>query len=270
MAYVRFTVYEPEYFAKSVSKRINDDYIKSEIADNITIISNHYGFDPEVITPLLDEIDFKEVSGEYFGDFYNSFINGEELPLSDFGTDIFLTSIENNYSTALYPELYEIEENRILLAEKYVDAVNISISTLSIDSVNSALSGIKAPFRKFTGVGRYFTPLIIVFIVCLELLLFLLIHNKRTGSLYTLLLALFTVSMLFTVPFAYLNAQNLIARFNINLGAGYAYIEAVWNLIITSPAIVYTVISSILLISLLAVVVFSVFKNNKANSKYIK
>ena len=270
VTYVRFTVYEPAHFAKSVSKRVNDAYIKSEIAENITMISNHYGFDHEVITPLLDEIDFKEVSGKYFGDFYNAFLNGEKLPVSDFGTEVFLTAIENNYSTALYPDLYEMEENRTLLAEKYADAVNISISTLSIDSVNSALAGIKAPFRKFTDIGRYFTPLIIAFIVCFELLLFLLIHNKRTGSLYTLLLTLFTVSMLFTVPFAYLSSQNLVARFNINLGAGYAYIEAIWNLMITSPAVIFTVISSVLLVSLLAVIVTTVFKNSKANSKRFK
>ena len=267
---MRFTVYDPAYFSKSVNKYINDEYIKNEIADNVTMISNHYGFDPEVITPLLDQINFKEISGGYFNDFYDAFLNGEKLPVLNFDSDVFLTAIENNYSTALYPELYEVEENRILLAEKYADAVNISISTLSVESVNSALSGIKAPFKEFANIGSYFTVLIILFIVCLELLLFLLIHNKRTGSLYTLLLTLFSVSMLFTVPFAYLNSQNLVARFNINLGAGYAYIEAVWKLIITSPAVIFSVISIILLIALLAVIATAVFGNNGSSKKHIR
>ncbi len=263
VAYVHFTVFDPADFTKSVSKRVNNEYIKNEIAQNITVISNNYGFDPKFITPLLDEIDFKKMSEEYVEKFYNAFLNEEDLPVLDFSTDIFVSAIENNYSSSLHPELYEVEENRLLLAEKYNEAINFSVSTLSIDSLNSVLSEIRVPFLKFTNIGRYFTPLAIVFIVLLEVLLFLLINNKRTGSLYSLLLTLFTISLLFTIPFGYLNSQDLISRFNVNLGAGFAYIEAIWNLMITSAANIFAVVSSVLLAGLLAVSISAVFRKSR-------
>lgn len=264
IGYIHFTVYEQDAFTENVGKHVSAEYIKSDVKDKITIVSNNYGFEPDVINGLLDGIDFKELSNEYFSKLYNAILNGDEvLPVTDFNSDAFADTIANEYLSSLRPELYEIEENRALLAEKYNEVIELSVSALSLDSINKLLPTVREHYLRVIKLGEYFLPLLVTLAACLVILLLILIIKKWTGSVYSLFLALFTLSLLFTVPFGYLSAQDLVSRFNVSLGAGFAYLEAIWNVMITDAAKVYAIVSGTLLFILIVSMFVDVFAKRK-------
>ena len=264
-AYIHFTVYDKNEFVENVGYSINTEFIKQEAIEKVTVVSNAYGFEATIISNLLDNINFKELSSKYFSVLYEAFLNGDTvLPVPDFESDSFLETIAKEFLlSSLRPELYEIEENRTMLADKYNDVIKLVISALSLDSVGETLTLVRSYYLIVLSLGQYFIPLLSVFAACMLILLIIFIIKKQTGSLYTLFLSLFTVSLLFTVPLGYLSAENLVARFNVNLGAGYAYIEAIWNVLITDAAKVYAQVSLGLLILLLITIIVHVFTKKK-------
>lgn len=265
VGYVRFTVYDQAEFKESVGELINDEYIKNHAVDKIDTVSSIYGFDPSEISKLLEDIDFDNLSNEYFSDLYDSLLNGDStLPVTDFNSEAFAETIAKEFLSSLRPELYEIEENREMLAEKYNEVIRLSVSALSLDSISELFPTLTEHYLRVVEIGKYFLPLLVTFAVCLVLLLLILIIKKWTGSVYSIFLSLFTVSLLFTVPFGYLSSQNLVSRFNVNLGAGYAYLEAIWNVMVTDAAKVFAIVSGALLFLLIVSMFVDVFAKRKS------
>ncbi len=264
VGYVRFTVYDQAEFKESVGELINDEYIKNHAVDKIDTVSSIYGFDPSEIIKLLEDIDFDNLSNEYFSDLYDALLNGDStLPVTDFNSEAFAETIAKEFLSSLRPELYEIEENREMLAEKYNEVIRLSVSALSLDSISELFPTLTEHYLRVVEIGKYFLPLLVTFAVCLVLLLLILIIKKWTGSVYSIFLSLFTVSLLFTVPFGYLSSQNLVSRFNVNLGAGYVYLEAIWNVMVTDAAKVFAIVSGALLFLLIVSMFVDVFAKRK-------
>lgn len=263
-AYFYFTVYNPDRFTDAVSSYIDGDYIRHDAGKGIDIISKDYGFDPAFASEINNKIDYDALSSKYFKDFYNDFISeSKELHYVEYGHEEFLKVITDNASSTLHPELFVLEENRIMLAEKYSTAVEVSINSFSMDTVQNAIAGYGHIYTDVTQIGKFFIPIASLFALLLVILLVLIIANKLVGSAYSLSLTLFTISLIFTIPFGYLSAQNLPTRFNVSFGGGFAYINAIWKTLITCAANAYGIISAVLLAAIILVSVISAFRKSE-------
>ncbi len=263
-AYFYFTVYNPERFTNTVSSFIDGDYIRHDAGKGIDIISKDYGFDPSFATEINNNIDYDALSSKYFKDFYNDFISeSKEIHYVEYSHEEFLKIITDNASSTLHPELFVLEENRIMLAEKYSTAVEVSINSFSMDTVQNAIAGYGHIYTDVTQIGKLFIPIAALFALFFVITLILIITKKLVGSAYTLFLTLFTISIFFTIPFGYLSAQNLPARFNISLGGGFAYINAIWTTMISCAANAYGIISAVLLAAIILVSLIAAFKKSK-------
>ena len=263
-AYLYFTVYDAESFTNTVSSFIDSDFIKNDAGKSIEIVSKNYGFDPEIATEVNNKIDYDALSSEYFKKFYNGFLSGStEVPYIEYDDGEFLKIITDNISSTLRPEIYELEENRAMLAEKYSTAVETSLNSFSMDTVQNAIAGFGSMYSQITQIGKLFLPIAALFALFFVITLILIIAKKLVSSAYTLFLTLFTISIFFTIPFGYLSAQNLPARFNISLGGGFAYINAIWTTMISCAANAYGIISAVLLAAIILVSLIAAFKKRK-------
>lgn len=251
--YIYFTVYDKTAFANNIASSIDKSTLRDELNAQIDDVSTAYGFDSGLIRNIIEDEDTLALAESYLSDYYIGFVNGvETFPQAEYSNEAILQTINDNISSAVRPEIYEIESNRILLADAYEGAVTSTITSLNINILYNKLMTVRDKYLKFTNIGRYFIPCLTAFVIVAALTLVLMFTAKKKKSMYVYAMLMFAISLVFSVPFVYLSRINLLARLTVSLGGASVYIKAVYDLIAVDAAQVFTVISSILLITVVA------------------
>ena len=265
--YIHFTIYTPEGFTDGVANSIDADSLKNQINSQIKLYSDTYGFDSEIITALVDAEELKSISSNYFTDYYNSFVNGSsEMPSFSYSNDVFYNTITDNTDKALRPELYELEENRRMLADKYNDSIESAVSSLSINRVYSTLLAARDKYLSIASLGVYFIPCLLAFAALALLTWIIIVIQKHTKTAYFTSLAYFTVSLIFSIPFAYLSQLALPSKMAIQIDSALTYIDAVYTFLITKASYTYIIVSAVAFILFIAAVIWWVSKKQKKES----
>ena len=259
LSYVRFTVYDSDAFINNVSSHIDSESIKQYTLNAADTISYNCGFPVKSARNVIGRIDFNRLPRDYFSLYYKNFIDGNsDVPYVEFYTHDFVREIENEYKNSARPDIYSIDENREFLADKYNEAVKLSVSSLSVQRIYKILLGYRENYLRICSIGAFFTPVVIAFAVFLITSVALIIMSKRVKTLYFLFLSLFTASAFFAIPFTYLKNADLPSKLNLNFGSANAYIGAIWNLTVVDAASAFTAISIIIAAVLAAIIVFIV------------
>lgn len=264
-AHIYFTIYTPERFTDGVKNSIDADSLKNEINSQIKLYSDTYGYDSEIITAIVDAEDLTSISGDYFTDYYNSFADGNsEMPSFSYNKEIFYNTITDNTEKALRPELFELEENRRLLADKYNDCIESAVSSLSINRVYNTLLSSRDKYLSLASLGVYFIPSLIAFIAIALLTWIIIVMQKHTKAAYFTSLAYFTISLIFSVPLAYLAQLDLPSKMTVHVGSALTYIDAVYTFLVTKTSYAYIAVSTAAFILFIAAVIQYVSKKAKS------
>ncbi len=254
-----FTIYSPDVFTEGVCEQIDKDRLESDMKALISTTVQTYSHNAEIITSVIDKYELKEIAGEYFTKYFNSFISGDTTtPRITYRNNAFYYAIKENAHLSQRPDFFEIDENSLLLATKCNNLVENYINSLSIDSAYSLLTSYKSSYLKIAETGKYFPPLATLCAVIFTILFVYIIIQKRCKTLYRLTLSLFSISAIFTVPFIYIGAADLPAKLNISAGASYLYINAVYRFIFIDTSYVYSALSTVLLIGLIASIIWNI------------
>lgn len=254
---VKFTFSDSETVTSGVIDNLDIDIIDREIEAQINNCSTIYGFDSALILEKVHEIDTYSLVKDYFTDYYTSFTEGREFPTLTLNSDDFYTVITENKDRSTRPEVYELEENRKALADKYALCVTLPISSLSFNLIESAASKADVIYNRFAALSNYFIPSVVIFVCLLGLLVLLIVIFKRRGAAYYTALLYFVVTLFPSVPMLYLALAELPSRFNVKIGAAYAYLDAIYNYVFNTGAKTLVCIS----IGAFALFLITVFAN---------
>ncbi len=247
---IRFRFTQSENLISGVCANIDTDIIKNEITSQIDACSTIYRFDGTLIKDYARQIDVDSLVEEYFEDYYNAFKSGKDFPKLSLDCEELYQIITDNTDQSKRPEIYELEENRRALAEKYTLCISIPVSSLSLDILTSNISTASDSYSKISALGNYFSPILISFAVIFIGASVLTILFKKRKIAYFATLSYFVLTLLFSVPFVYLANANLPEKFNVKLGAGFAYLDATYKYIFNDTS------NGLIIVSVLAFALF--------------
>ncbi len=258
-----FTVYSHDDFASGVSSYIDENKLAEIIKPLIATTAETYGHNADIISGAIDNTELKNKAGEYFTQYYNSFITGERATIHvKYRNNAFYYAIKENAPLSSRPEYFEVDENSLLLATRCNNLVESSINSLSLDSAYSVLLSYREAYLRLAGTGKYFTPLALASSLLFIILLVFIVKQKRYKTSYVLSLVLFAGSILFSIPLTYVCALDLPAKLNISVGAAYCYIDALYKYIFERTSYIYIAISAFLLVLFILSVVWTQTKKN--------
>lgn len=258
---VYFNFSSPEGFIDGVCDNLDIELIKADINKQIYSCSKIYGFDNSVPMKLLDSIDVEALTHTYISEYYNAFIRGENTPTVTLDSEAFYNAISENTDKSTRPEVYEIEENRRALAEKYVLCITMPISSLSANILKNNVLSFSEAYNTFVNTGKYFVPCVGVFAVFFIANAALIIIFKRRNAAYLTSLLYFIVTLIVSIPFAYLAKENLPARFNVKIGASFAYLDAIYKYLFCTNT--FIIISAFAFVLFIGAVVWNILTKKK-------
>ena len=267
LSMIYFTVSDIDSTPQSISDMIDEDKLSIELSGILSTTVNTYGFDGAEIAKAIDVEEAKRACGEYIEKYFNVFITGgTETPTVQYSDNGSMYNvIDANKLLCSRPELFENEENVRLLADECVSKINLAINALSIDKVLEMVSPFSGKYIQAASLGRYFVPSVVTTVVLLILTALVIVLQKRRKTAYGVSLAMFGVSVVFTIPFAYFSSLDLASRLNINAGIIKVYADALFSHIFGRMTHIYTGISIAMFIALIASIIWLVRKKKAAN-----
>lgn len=253
----------PKRFISGICDNLDIELICADINKQMYTCSKVYGFDNSVPIGILENIDVETLTHGYLWDYYNAFISGSDIPTVTLDPEVFYNAISENTDKSTRPEVYKLEENRRALAEKYALCVTMPISSLSANILKSTLTSASDVYNAFVDTGKYFVPCAISFAVFFIANAALIIIFKRRNAAYFTSLAYFIVTLLVSVPFAYLAKADLPARFNVKIGASFAYLDAIYKYLFCTNT--FIIISIIAFVLFLGMVLWNTLSNKKTS-----
>lgn len=248
LGYVYFTVYDAQSFTNGVSDSIAERKLKDALDRELENVSNTYGFDNAVICDVMSDVELKVLAENYFTTYYNAYINGDELPEFYYENDAILEAVSENINSAKRPELYEIKQNREKLAQSYEACVSSVVASLSINKLYTTALTLHDKYVAFTSLGFCFKYVAVAFIVLFALTAAFIIWKRKRTAAYVASLLCFCVTLVTSVPFAYLAWLKLPSRLNVSIGHSSVYIDAVYDFLVTRASHVYIGISVVALL----------------------
>lgn len=256
-ATVYFSVYSPEEFTKGVSEKIDEHMLDEQIKKLLKTTAETYGFDSEVLLSTLDKEDLKLKAGEYFTEYYLSFLSGNpQAPTLTYSNDSMSNTIKESSHLSERPEVFALEENITFFISKCINTVEASLNSLSANSIYSLLLSGRNSYLKIVNCGKYFIPLSVIFTALSVVLTFFIISHKRYKTAYITTLSVFGITTLFSIPMTFMNLMNLHMNLNINIGPAITYVDAVYSYTFSRLSVIYLSVSFIALVLFIASVVW--------------
>ncbi|MBQ4136856.1 MAG: hypothetical protein IJD67_01990 [Clostridia bacterium] len=248
--YIHFTIGSPERFSTGVADSIDADMLASEIYKSIDTACATYGIDSEPIKDYVAAKDLKKLASQYFAGYFTAFANGDEsFPELTIDTEGLIDAVNASADNAKHKELYTSNEARIKLEEEFTSLLNGSVASLSYKTLYNKALEYRAYYQKLAELGKYFAPSLIALILVILLTAAYIIIKKKRSLAYVSTLTCLVTSALFAIPISYISGLDLAKRLNVSLGLAHIYINAAYDFLITKAALVYTVISAVILVA---------------------
>ena len=75
-----FTIYSTDNFKEGVFKNIDENKLEENIKALLSTNIETYAHNADIVTSVLDKHELKQTAAEYFNNYYDAFINGEDVP----------------------------------------------------------------------------------------------------------------------------------------------------------------------------------------------